>query len=380
VRIAQVVPRGEQPWSGVLTVIVHLSAALAKLGHHVEVWQLNEWDSDAYADQRTRLESAGVPRVLVASRGSLRSVGRVAGGLAHERSMDLIHLHGAFNPSNTAISRALDHPFVFSPHSGYDPVSLRRSWIRKRLYRWLFERPMLDRAAMLIALTDVERDQLRAYGARRPVLVIPNGVASPTDGVDGRAARRALGISEDVPLAVFVGRLDVYRKGLDLLVEGIADAPRWHAALVGPEFRGMRRLRKTISRLGVDDRVHIVGERHGEQLRGVMAAADVFALMSRWEGMPMALLEAMSLSKPAVVSHAVDRVIHVGASGAGWATEPKDLGTLLQHLDGADGREEVARRGRRALSLSSDFTWDSVAQQYAVAYQQAWGTAPRGAP
>jgi hypothetical protein len=47
-RIAQVVPRGEQPWSGVLTVILHLAAALARRGHRVDVWPLHEWPPDAH--------------------------------------------------------------------------------------------------------------------------------------------------------------------------------------------------------------------------------------------------------------------------------------------------------------------------------------------
>jgi hypothetical protein len=46
-RIAQDAPRGEQPWSGVLTVMAHLAAALARRGHRVDVWQLHEWLPEA---------------------------------------------------------------------------------------------------------------------------------------------------------------------------------------------------------------------------------------------------------------------------------------------------------------------------------------------
>ena len=55
------------------------------------------------------------------------------------------------------------------------------------------------------------------------------------------------------------------------------------------------------------ERVHLVGERHGRRLQESVCAADLFALMSRWEGLPMALLEALSLATPAVVSPAVER-------------------------------------------------------------------------
>jgi glycosyltransferase involved in cell wall biosynthesis len=366
VRIAQVVPRGEQPWSGVLTVIVHLAAALARRDHHVEVWQLHEWTPERYAEQRRLLEADGVLQVPLLSP---RRPGRAAASLAEERNIDVVHLHGAFNPWNTAVSRALRRPYVFSPHSGYDPVSLRRSRVRKSLYSVLFERAMLKRATLLVALTNVELTQLRDRGVTGPFAVIPNGVETPPVDLDRQAFRGELGISLDVPLAVFVGRLDVYRKGLDVLVRGIGDAPGWHLALIGPRFRDVDHLEAIISRLGVDDRVHLVGERHGRSLQECVGAANVFTLMSRWEGLPMALLEALSLGTPAIVSPAVERLIGIDSAGAGWAVNDEGLGTLLRRLEG-EGRNELQERGGAALELASRYDWDSVAQQYETAYER----------
>jgi glycosyltransferase involved in cell wall biosynthesis len=368
VRIAQVVPRGEQPWSGVLTVIVHLSTALAKRGHQLEIWQLHEWSPDAYADQRTALLSAGVAQLTVAPDTPLWRLGGPVAALASERSIDLVHLHGAFNRSNTAISRAIAHPYVFSPHSGYDPVSLRRSRIQKVVYRLLFERPMLRRAALIAALTDVELDQVRSFGANRPVVVIPNGVTTPARDVDPLAFRRDLGLPDDAHLAAFVGRLDVYRKGLDRAVGGLAEAPMWHLALVGPRFRDVPRLERMISELAIQDRVHFTGERHGKQLEEALAGVDLFVLLSRWEGLPMALLEAMSFGTPVLVSPEVKRVLDVEDSGAGWMRPEEEVGELLRRL-GNDGDVELEARGRAAQELAKRYEWDAVAEQYEDAYK-----------
>ena len=97
-RIAHVVPKYEQPWSGVLTVIVDLAAALAARGHHVEVWRSHEWSPAVYADQRTRLRDAGVTEMRASS--ILRP--RNAESLARQHGIDVLHLHGAFNTTNTA--------------------------------------------------------------------------------------------------------------------------------------------------------------------------------------------------------------------------------------------------------------------------------------
>jgi len=366
-RIAHVVPKGEQPWSGVLTVIVHLAAALARHGHHVEVWQLHEWAQGDYAEQRTRLNRDGVVQVRLA--GS-RGVGGRAARLADDRGIDVVHLHGAFNPSNTAVSRGLRRPYVFSPHSGYDPVSLARSRVRKRAYRLVFERTMLRRAAAIVALTDLELDDVRHFGATGPFAVIPNGVEPAPPNLDRQAFRRELGIPPDAPLAVFVGRLDVNRKGLDVLVRGVADAPPWRVALIGPPFRDVDRLAELTRGLGVGDRVLMPGERHGERLQEALGAADVFTLLSRWEGLPMALLEALATSTPAVVSHEVERVLPVEAAGAGWAVDGGELGPLLRRLQDQD-RDALRIRGAAALALAGRYDWGVVAERYGTTYEQA---------
>lgn len=366
-RIAQVVPRGEQTWSGVLTVIVHLATALARRGHHVEVWQLHDWDPTWYSEQRTRLAADGVVEVRLTA---ARRLGRASSVLAEHHAIDVIHLHGAFNRSNTAISRALRRPYVFSPHSGYDPVSLRRSSVRKRLYRLLFERTTLARAAAVVALTDVEREDCRRFGAVGPFAVIPNGVSVSPDDLDPDAFRKELGIGHDAPLAVFVGRLDVLRKGLDVLVDAIAEAPDWHLALVGPAFRDVDRLERQVDSAGIEDRVHTVGERHGEQLLETLAAADVFTLTSRWEGLPMALLEALSVGTPAIVSRAVERVVPVHATGAGWVVGDRELGDLLRELAGPR-HDELRSRRSAARSLARRYDWDEVAERYERTYERA---------
>jgi glycosyltransferase involved in cell wall biosynthesis len=369
VRVAHVVPRGEQPWSGVLTVIVHLAAALARRGRHVEVWQLHDWDTARYSEQRKLLAVDGVVEIRVAARHGL---GRASARLADRRGIDIVHLHGAFNPSNTLISRALRRPYVFSPHSGYDLVSLRRSPLRKQLYRLLFERRMLADAALVVALTDLELEHCRRFGAPGPFALIPNGVARPPEDLDPGAFRVELGIDRDAPLAVFVGRLDVHRKGLDVLVDGVAEAPDWYVALVGPAFRDVERLERQINTLGVADRVYLPGERHGRQLMEALAAADVFTLTSRWEGLPMALLEALAVGTPAIVSHAVERVVHVSKAGAGWAVDNENLGELLRQLSSRRG--ELRSRRVAARSLARRYDWDEIAARYERSYEQVVGS------
>jgi 1,2-diacylglycerol 3-alpha-glucosyltransferase len=371
VRIAQVVPRGEQPASGVLTVIVELSVALSARGHHVELWQLHSWASELYGDARALLAGAGVREIGALADVPRLSLGRVASELARTHSVDVVHLHSGFTPSNTAIARRLRTPYLFSPHSAYDPVSLRRNRRRKLLYRALFERSTLNSAALIPTLTDAEAVDVRAFGTLTPTVVIPNGVtvqAAP----DGAAFRSELGIPSGAPLAVFVGRLDVFRKGLAELIRALAEAKAWRLILVGPRFRDVEGLERLIDELGVGDRVRLAGERHGTALRESLQAADVFVLPSRWEGMPMALLEALAIGTPAIVSPEVDRAVPVQEAGAGWAVPRNELGAAFRRIEASDPAD-LAARGTAAAALARRYDWRIVAERYEAAYERAIG-------
>jgi glycosyltransferase involved in cell wall biosynthesis len=378
VRIALVVPRGEQPSSGVLTVVAELAGAVARRGHAVELWRLHDWTTERYRPVRERFEETGVLEVGDLSRTRLRRLRGAAARLARERSIDVVHLHGGFNPSNTAVSARLPVPFVFSPHSAYDPVSLRRSRMRKRIYASLFERPMLRRAARVVALTEPEAAAISAFAPGAEIAVIPNGVA-PVGDVDRAAFRRELGLTAERPLAVFVGRLDVARKGLDRVVVALAGAPRWTAALVGPDFRDVDALRRQAGGAGVAERLRLVGERAPRDVVAADAAADVFVLLSRWEGLPMALLEALAVGTPALVSPAVEAAVPVGGAGAGWVAADGDAASVLRAIERMSDAERAERRAA-AAALASRYDWASVGERFESVYERAIGARDRVGP
>ena len=277
----------------------------------------------------------------------------------------------ACSPAERAAGRRLRVPYVISPHGGYAPASLARSTRRKTAYKYLLERPMLRRAALRVALTDVEARDLDAFGAGRPVAVIPNGVIPAPRDLDGAAFRRELGLGPTDRLLLFVGRLDILHKGLDVLLDGVAEASAWRLAVVGPDVRGGRAwLLARAEALGMLSRLAVVGPRQGRALHEAFAAADCFALTSRWEGLPIALLEALSHGVPAVVSPAVDRLVAVSQAGAGWSVRASELGPALRRLDDA----ELARRAAGTRALAARYDWTAIAARYEAAYAGLTGT------
>jgi poly(glycerol-phosphate) alpha-glucosyltransferase len=300
-------------------------------------------------------------------------------------AVDVLHVHSVFVPMNAAITRAWPGPVIVSPHGGFDPVSLRRSFFRKQVYSALYEKRMVRRAATTVALTEVEAKQVRAYAGDVATAVVPNGVAPCRAGIAGMSFRHSVGVPPDARLAVFVGRLDVRHKGLDRLVAAAADAPAWRFLLAGPDHRGgHRRLQRMAADLGIAERIYLVGQLEPASVASAYAAADLFVLPSRWEGLPMSLLEALAQGVPSLVSPEVDRLVPVSRSGAGWVSAPSELGATLEAVAKLPTAEwsKVAAAARR---LARSYDWDDVAAAYEAVYQaarQRWAegtTAARGA-
>ena len=380
-RIAHVAPSAGRSASGILTVLGHLTAAVARRGHDVALWHSGDWSEPGLSAMTRTLEDAGVRCLHVPTS---RPRGRVLPtvSLPADRAFDLLHVHSVFVPTNTAVTRAWSGPVVVSPHGGYDPVSLKRSFLRKQVYSALYEKRMVRRSAVTVALTDVEAAQVEAYAGTVATAVVPNGVAPRPPGRGAMAFRDGLGIPADARLALFVGRLDVRHKGLDRLIAAAAAAPSWRFVLVGPDHRdGHRQLQQMAADLGASGRLYLVGQRAAGALTDAYSAADLFVLPSRWEGLPMSLLEALAQGVPTLVTPEVGRLVPVSSRGAGWVSAPSELGGTLEALATLPPAE-WSRRAESARSVARDYDWDHVAAAYEEVYRAAldrWTAGSRAA-
>jgi glycosyltransferase involved in cell wall biosynthesis len=178
--------------------------------------------------------------------------------------------------------------------------------------------------------------------------------------------RAQLGGSETRPLVLTPARLNA-QKGHDALLEAIAEVPDALFLLAGdgPE-RG--RLEARADELGVADRARFLGRR--EDVPQLLAACDVFALPSLYEGSSLAVLEAMAAGTP-VVSSAIggtEELIEDGRSGL--LVPPGDapaLAAALRRLLGDPQlREDLAARGRERVDagLRREQNADRVAAVY----------------
>lgn len=200
------------------------------------------------------------------------------------------------------VGRQLGLP-VFATFQGGD-------WQTSRIEPWARPRS-LRAAAGLIIPTSTEAARVEArYGvpdAQIARIFNPLDVQAWTMP-DKYEARRDLGFADTADVVVWHGRVDLHRKGLDVLLDAWAEVVRLRPdrdlrlLLVGtgPSAEELR------PRVEADNRIHWIDEYvlDRNRLRRLLAAADVYAFPSRHEGFPVALVEALASGLPVVAADA----------------------------------------------------------------------------
>jgi glycosyltransferase involved in cell wall biosynthesis len=241
--------------------------------------------------------------------------------------VNVIHSHEfTMAVYGTAAARWLGVPHVITMHGS---MSVTSKWRRRQLLRLAFG---ASRATVAVS-TDTKRHLDEQLGlAPGVVQVVSNGVPIPTGDAD--APRAALGMAPDELLLLAVGSL-VPRKGHVVLLEALAavrDAGlpvRWQLAIAGG---GQERdaLAALIHARGLTGRVHLLG--HRDDVAAWQCAADVFVMPSLWEGLPLALLEAMFTGSAVVASRTSGIPEAIDDDVDGLLTPPGDVAALAAAL------------------------------------------------
>jgi glycosyltransferase involved in cell wall biosynthesis len=185
-----------------------------------------------------------------------------------------------------------------------------------------------------VAIGEAVAESVRRVYAVTPRRTISNGI-TVRDYAPPPAAREelraALGVPPDAPVVLGTARFEP-QKNVGALVDAVG-APRLREAGVHLLLAGEGVLRGELGRqvaaLGLGARVHFLGQR--DDVARLLAAADVFALTSSWEGQPLSVMEAMAAGKP-VVATAVGCVPELVPEGTGRLVAPGDGAALERAL------------------------------------------------
>ena len=200
--------------------------------------------------------------------------------------------------------------------------------------------------------------------------VIYNGIDLP-ENVKPVDVKQLHGFSNESKIIFSAGRLDA-QKGFDLLIEVAALAksnhPEWKIVIAG-EGKLKEELHKKSTELQVSDMAHFIG--FSDQIPSLLQASDIFALPSRYEGMPNALLEAMAMGKASVATsvNGAPELVEDGISG--YLVESENVTQLHDRIEQllADDplRETMGFAARKRVK--DHFTIDRMIDQLEKLFQ-----------
>jgi len=259
------------------------------------------------------------------------------------------------------LARTAGRPYLVHVHGG-EFMKFYAEESGPLTQRWI--RHTLSRAALVIALSEQWRGRLLAIAPTARIEVLPNGVALP----DLQRVRRA-----QEPALLFVGDL-IRAKGLhDLLRAFGRVAPRFpRLKLICAGGQPPADMIQLVAQLGLQQRVVCPGWLGPERLHAEFSRATVFALPSYAEGMPMALLEAMSWGLPVIATPVggVPQVLEDGMNGL--LVAPGDIDALAAALARLVAepalRDSLGAAARR--TIETRFSLDAALERLGEIYRR----------
>ena len=351
---------------GAETMVLRLSEELRRRGHfilpvsraHGNGWLGSQFRQAGFTSEVYHLNSPidpGCVRRLIA--------------LFRKYEIDTVHSH-EFTTSvyGAAAARILGLPHVVTMHGG---LTVCRALRRRIALRWAMRSS--DHAVMVSNAT--RRQFAHDLGVNEShLVVVPNGV--PTRRGDAEKVRKEFGVRELDCVLLAVGNLEPH-KGHQVLLHALSLLERsgtstpWKLIIAGgrggPEHEALERY---VNEAGLRDRVQIVLNRN--DVPDLLALCDVFVMPSLWEGLPMALLEAM-LAKKAIVASATAGIPEAITNGKeGLLVPPGDVDSLAAALAGliANSKHRADLGEAAFLRADTNFTVQVMAERYEALYSR----------
>ncbi len=279
---------------------------------------------------------------------------------------DILHLHAIGPAIMTPLARFLGLKVVVTHHGpDYD----REKW--GPFARWVLrtgERLGMRYASQRIVISRVIESMVRER-YRCESRVIPNGVVLPAIPASDHILRRFS--LEPGRYILLVSRLVPEKRHLDLISAFASARPAgWKLVLVGDTEKGERYVKSVLERARAVPDVVITGFQSGRNLQELYANAGLFVLPSSHEGLPIAMLEALSYGLP-VVASAIPANLEVEL--------PRDhyfpLGDIpaLAELITRFSAREFDRHYREQLrqTVASRYCWQKIARDTKAVYEAA---------
>jgi len=267
------------------------------------------------------------------------------------------------------LARLARRPYLLHVHgSEFADFYRECSPARRRIVR-----AVLARATLVLALSEAWRATLQEISPRARIEVLMNAVPLPPEGMAAPSRQ---------PTLLFFGEI-ARHKGVFELAQAFArvadDLPQLRLIYAGTGG-GVEETRRLIEQFRLASRVRFTGWLRGERKQTTLAGAAMFVLPSFVEGMPMALLEAMSFGLPVIATPVGGVPEIVTHEHDGLLVPPGDVGALAAAIARLTNDPQLRQRLGRAArdTVARRFSLDSAVERLLGIYRR-FGIEPRQA-
>ncbi len=252
-------------------------------------------------------------------------------------------------------------PYIIIPRSELTENAQKKKYIKKFFGNIVYFKKMAKRAAAIQFLSLQEKlDTSEKWNKK--YMIIPNGVEISNNKKEV--------FSKNEIKATYIGRYELYQKGLDILIDAIANTQdilrqnNFILNMYGVDQEGtIKIIEKKIIEYGISDLVKINSAVFGEEKKKIILESDVFVLTSRFEGMPMGLIEALSYGIPCLVTKGTNMSEDINSYNAGWISDNtvENLKDAIKKM--LKDKEKLKIIGDNAKKLSLKYSWKQIAEK-----------------
>lgn len=251
-------------------------------------------------------------------------------------------------------------PYIIVPRSALTSDAQNKRKFKKIVGNLLFFNAFIRNAAAIQYLTPAEKIESSKWKTKG--YVIPNGIDFTSD-------RKKSFFENNKIILTYIGRLEKYQKGLDMLVEAcrIVQKELREASveihIYGPDREGSYAdLADAVDKNELNDCVFLHGAVFDDEKTEVLLTSDAFIMTSRFEGLPMGLIEAISLGIPCLVTRGTNMSDEVAGSNAGWISENNTDSIAQMLLMMIREKDQFSEKSEGAYELANKYNWRTIAK------------------
>lgn len=258
-------------------------------------------------------------------------------------------------------------PYIIFPHSGLTVSSFKKSRLKKKLVMNLFLKKLIYKSAAVHFLNQNEKDNSYKYYSNS--FIVPNGIdVDPNLQEETREKYIA-----------YLGRYDINHKGIDILLEAIVlinNELRNHGYKIilhgyDPTGISLKFINDFVNKNNLEDLVSVRESiTNNQDKTNFLGKASAYILTSRYEGLPISVLEALSFNTPCLVSKETNMAELIEDNGFGLSCEANSesvKGMLLKFFI----ESEKGGFKKSKTFLIENFSWDIISRRLIYEYKKA---------